>query len=102
MAPLERVTRVLGGPTRHFLEEYGHWPPLLSLRKPYSFAATTALFAVPAGSTVGGRALDWHDQVFRSRRFGLALVRYAGLRKGKYVRRSALRWTSRARCPASA
>ena len=83
MAPLERVKRVLDGLTRHFVEKYGHEPLLPSRKEPYSHAVVAALFAVPAGSLVGGRALDWDDPVFRAWRFGLALTRHAGFRKGE-------------------
>ena len=83
MVPLARVKRVPDGLTRHFVEKYGHEPLLPSLEEPYSHAVIAALFAVSTGSAVGGRALDWHDPVFRAWRFGLALTSHAGFRKGE-------------------
>ena len=83
MVPLEHTKQVLGGFTRHFAEKCDHEPLLPSRKGSYSHATVAALFAVPIGSTVGGRTLDWVDPVFSALRFGLALTRHAGFCKGE-------------------
>ena len=90
LAPVERVKRILDDLTRRFVEKYGHEPLIPSRKEPYSHAGVAALFAVSAGSTIGGRTLKWHDPVSALGASALRLPDTRASARVRPVRRSTL------------
>jgi hypothetical protein len=83
MAPIALVRRVLDGLTRRFVALHGPEALLPDRKEPFTDLVVDAMFAVPAGTSIGGRLLDWDNVFFRSWRLGLALTRQAAFRKGE-------------------